>query len=204
MIELWSWPTPNGQKVHIMLEETGLPYKIVPVNIGASEQFSPDFVSITPNNKIPAIIDQDAPNGALKLFESGAILIYLAEKAGNFIPVDPASRYLCLQWLMFQMGGIGPMAGQYYHFSRSAPEKIPYAIERYGKETQRLTSVLEKRLAEEDYLAGTYSIADMATYPWLHAAAMEAIDLEAYPATKRWHDRIAARPAVERGMALMK
>jgi GSH-dependent disulfide-bond oxidoreductase len=204
MIELWSWPTPNGQKVHILLEETGLPYKVVPVDIGAGAQFTSEFLSITPNRRIPAIVDQAGTNNALKLFESGAILIYLAEKAGNFIPVDTAARYICLQWLMFQMGGVGPMFGQYSHFANYAPEKIPYAIARYQNEAQRLMGVLEKRLGEDDYLAGTYSIADMAAYPWVNAAAKQAINLDAYSAVKRWADKIAARPAVERGMALMQ
>jgi GST-like protein len=203
MIELWSWPTPNGQKVHIALEETGLPYKTVPVNIGAGAQFSPEFLAINPNHRIPAIIDPQGPGGRIALFESGAILIYLAEKAGNFIPVDPANRYTCLQWVMFQMGGIGPMFGQYNHFANYAPEQLPYAIERYKKESQRLAGVLEKRLNQEAYLAGTYSIADMMTYPWIHAAAARAFDWEPFPALKRWHDAIAARPAVERGMALL-
>jgi GST-like protein len=203
MIELYSWPTPNGQKVHIALEETGLPYRTVPVNISAGEQFSPEFLAINTNRRIPAIIDRQGPGGALPLFESGAILIYLAEKAGNFIPVDAAGRYTCLQWLMFQMGGIGPMFGQFAHFNVYAPEKLPYAIERYKKESQRLVGVLEKRLKQDDYLAGTYSIADMAAYPWVHAAATRSFDWEPYPAVKRWHDAIAARPAVERGMALL-
>jgi GST-like protein len=201
MIELWSWPTPNGQKVHIALEETGLPYTTIAVNIGAGDQFSQDFLAITPNHRIPAIIDPRGPGGPISLFESGAILIYLAEKAGNFIPVDAAARYACLQWLMFQMGGIGPMFGQYNHFAHYAPEPIPYAIERYHKEAQRLAGVLEKRLTQESYLAGTYSIADMACFPWIHAAATHAFDWDPYPALKRWHDTIAARPAVERGLA---
>jgi GST-like protein len=203
MIELWSWPTPNGQKVHIALEETGLPYKTVPVNIGTGEQLSPEFLAITPNHRIPAIIDPSGPGGRLSLFESGAILIYLAEKAGNFIPVDPAARYTCLQWVMFQMGGIGPMFGQYNHFANYAPEQLPYAIDRYKKEARRLVGVLEKRLNQDDYLAGTYSIADMASFPWIRAAATRAFDWDDYPAVKRWHDAIAARPAVERGMALL-
>jgi GST-like protein len=203
MIELWSWPTPNGQKVHIALEETGLPYKTIPVNIGAGDQFSADFLAINPNHRIPAIVDPEGPGGRLTLFESGAILIYLAEKAGNFIPVDPAGRYTCLQWLMFQMGGIGPMFGQYNHFANYAPEPLPYAVERYKKEAGRLAGVLEKRLNQEDYLAGTYSIADMASFPWIRAAATRAFDLDEYPALKRWHDSIAARPAVERGISLL-
>jgi GST-like protein len=203
MIELFSWPTPNGQKVHIALEETGLPYKITPVNISAGEQFSAEFLAITPNHRIPVIIDHAAPGGALNLFESGAILVYLAEKAGNFIPTDAAGRYTCLQWLMFQMGGIGPMFGQFAHFNVYAPEKIPYAIERYKNESRRLVGVLETRLKQDDYLAGTYSIADMAAYPWIHIAAGKSFAWDNYPAVKRWHDAIAARPAVQRGMALL-
>jgi GST-like protein len=203
MIELWTWPTPNGQKLHIALEETGLAYEVKPVNIGEGEQFLPEFLAITPNHRIPAIIDRAGPGGELRLFESGAILIYLAEKAGNFIPTDPASRYVCLQWVMFQMAGIGPMFGQYSHFANYAPEKIAYAIERYKKESQRLMGVLEKRLSQEDYLAGVYSIADMACYPWVHAAAEKAFEWDAYPAVKHWHDKIAARPAVAKGMKLL-
>jgi GST-like protein len=180
-----------------------LNYQVVPVDIGAGAQFSPEFLAITPNHRIPAIIDQDGPGGPLKLFESGVILIYLAEKAGNFIPTDPAARYTCLQWLMFQMAGIGPIFGQYGHFARYAPEKLPYAITRYEREARRLVRVLDKRLSEDDFLAGTYSIADMAAYPWIHAAAGSSFDLDAVPAVKRWHDTIAARPAVERGMALL-
>jgi GST-like protein len=203
MIELWSWPTPNGQKVHIALEETGLPYQTIPVNIGAGDQFAPEFLAINPNHRIPAIVDPNGPGGRLCLFESGAILIYLAEKAGNFIPVGQAGRYTCLQWLMFQMGGIGPMFGQYNHFANYAPEPLPYAIERYKNEARRLAGVLEKRLNQDSYLAGTYSIADMACFPWIRAAATHAFDWEPYPALKRWHDTIASRPAVERGIALL-
>jgi GST-like protein len=193
MIELWSWPTPNGQKVHIALEETGLPYQTVAVNIGAGAQFSAEFLAINPNHRIPAIVDPDGPGGRLALFESGAILIYLAEKAGNFIPVDPAARYTCLQWLMFQMGGIGPMFGQYNHFATYAPEQVPYAIDRYKKEAGRLVAVLETRLNQDD----------MASFPWVRAAATRAFEWDEYPAVKRWHDAIAARPAVERGIALL-
>jgi len=203
LIELYSWPTPNGQKVHIALEETGVPYQTFPVNIAAGEQFSPEFLAINPNHRIPAIIDRDRHGGAMPLFESGAILIYLAEKAGNFMPVDEAGRYTCLQWLMFQMGGIGPMFGQFAHFNVYAPEKLPYAIERYRKESRRLVGVLETRLKQDDYLAGTYSIADMAAYPWVHVAATKSFDWEPFPAVKRWHDVIASRPAVQRGMALL-
>jgi GST-like protein len=204
-IEVWTWPTPNGHKVHIALEELGLPYKVVPVDIGAGEQFRPDFLAITPNHRIPAIVDPDGPGGQpLRLFESGAILIYLAEKAGGLIPKDPAARYTCLQWLMFQMGGVGPMFGQYGHFHHYAPEKIPYAMERYAKEVQRLHRVLEKRLAEAPFLAGEeYSIADIATFPWLRFPERRGVNLDDFPHVKRWHDAIAARPAVQRGVEVL-
>lgn len=205
MIEVWSWPTPNGHKVHIALEELGLPWRVVPVNIGQGEQFSAEFLAITPNHRIPAIVDSDGPGGQpITLFESGAILIYLAEKAGRLIPTDPRSRYTCLQWVMFQMGGIGPMFGQYNHFASYTPEKLPYAIERYSNEVQRLHRVLEKRLAESEYLAGPeYSITDIATFPWIRNPDRRGINLAAYPAVKRWHDAIAARPAVVRGVAVL-
>ncbi len=203
MIELYSWPTPNGQKVHIALEETGLPYQTIAIDISAGAQFSAEFLAINPNHRIPAIIDRNGPGGALTIFESGAILIYVAEKAGNFIPADAAGRFACLQWLMFQMGGIGPMFGQFAHFNVYAREKIPYAIERYRKESRRLVGVLETRLKQEDFLAGTYSIADMAAYPWVRIAAGKSFDLEHFPAVKRWFDVIAARPAVQRGMAVL-
>jgi GSH-dependent disulfide-bond oxidoreductase len=206
MIDLYSWPTPNGQKVHIALEELGLPYNAIPVNIGAGDQFKPAFLAINPNHRIPAIIDQEGPSGGpLTLFESGAILIYLAEKAGRLIPTDPSDRYICLQWLMFQMSGVGPMFGQANHFANYAPEKIPYATERYTKEAQRLLRVLEKRLGNSDYLAGRdYSIADIATYPWMHYAIDSGrIGGEDTPGVKRWLATVAARPGVEHGMALM-
>ncbi len=205
MIEVWTWPTPNGHKVHIMLEEVGLPYKVVPVNIGQGEQFREEFLAITPNHRIPAIVDPAGPGGKrFSLFESGAILIYLAEKTGKLIPADPASRYTCLQWLMFQMGGVGPMFGQYNHFAAYAPEKIPYAIERYTNEVKRLHRVLDKRLGESAYLAGAeYSIADIATFPWVRNPARRGIDLADYPHVQRWHDAIAARPAVMRGVEVL-
>jgi GST-like protein len=204
-IEAWSWPTPNGHKVHIALEETGLPYTVVPVNIGAGDQFKPEFLAITPNHRIPAIVDPDGPGGQrIALFESGAILIYLAEKSGKLLPADPAARYAALQWLMFQMGGVGPMFGQFGHFNNYAKEKLPYAIERYGNEVKRLHRVLEKRLAESAYLAGDeYSIADIATFPWIRNPERRGIDLADYPSVKRWHDAIAARPAVQRGVAVL-
>jgi GST-like protein len=206
LIELHSWPTPNGQKVHIALEELALPYRVVPVDIGAGEQFSPQFLALNPNHRIPAIIDDDGPGGAkLPLFESGAILIYLAEKSGRLIPTDPSARYICLQWLMFQMGGVGPMFGQANHFANYAPEKIPYAIDRYRNEAIRLLRVLEKRLSEAKFLAGKdYSIADIATYPWIKAAAATGhFDLGGTPAVADWMEGVAARPAVERGMAVL-
>lgn len=205
MIEIWTWPTPNGQKVHIAVEELGLPYTLVPVAIGKGEQFKPEFLAINPNHRIPAIVDNDGPGGRFTLFESGAILIYLAEKVGRLMPSDPASRYVCLQWLMFQMGGVGPMFGQYNHFANYAPEKIPYAIERYQNEANRLIRVLEKRLSEADYLAGReYSIADIATFPWVRSAARRGgVSLDAAPNVAHWVEAISARPGVIRGLALM-
>jgi len=206
MIDIWTWPTPNGQKVHIAIEELGLPYTIVPVAIGRGEQFKPEFLAITPNHRIPAIVDHDGPGGrTVTLFESGAILIYLAEKAGRLIPADPIARAECLQWLMFQMGGVGPMFGQLNHFASYAPEKIPYAIERYQNEAIRLVRVLEKRLAKSEYLAGAeYSIADIATFPWIRSANSRGLlPLDAMPGVQRWLDVIAARPAVVRGMAIL-
>lgn len=204
-IDVWSWPTPNGHKVHIALEELELPYRVVPVNIGKGEQFQPEFLAITPNHRIPAIVDPEGPDGEqVRLFESGAILIYLAEKAGRLIPADPVARYTCLQWLMFQMGGVGPMFGQYNHFASYAPEKLPYAIERYGNEVRRLHRVLEKRLSASAFLAGdAYSIADIATFPWIRNPDRRGIDLAEFPSVKRWHDAIAARPAVQRGVSVL-
>ncbi len=205
MIEAWTWPTPNGHKVHIALEELGLPYKVIPVNIGAGDQFKPEFLALTPNHRIPAIVDPDGPGGKrIELFESGAILIYLAEKTGRLMPTDPIERYTCLQWLMFQMGGVGPMFGQYNHFVTYAPEKLPYAVERYSNEVKRLHNVMNKRLSQAVYLAGDdYSIADIATFPWIRNADRRGIDLAEYPAVKRWHDEIAARPAVMRGVEVL-
>jgi GST-like protein len=205
MIEAWTWPTPNGHKLHIMLEEVGLPYKVIPINIGSGDQFKPEFLAITPNHRIPAIVDPEGPGGKkITLFESGAILIYLAEKTGTLMPKDPALRYTCLQWLMFQMGGVGPMFGQYNHFAAYAAEKLPYAIERYTNEVARLHRVLETRLAQSPYLAGAdYTIADIATFPWIRNPDRRGIDLAAYPSIKRWHDAIAARPAVERGVEIL-
>jgi GST-like protein len=204
MIQLWSWPTSNGHKIHIMMEELGLPYELVPVDIGAGAQFNPDFLAITPNHRIPAMIDPDGPTGPITVFESGAILIYLAEKTGKLIPTDPAERYTCLQWLMFQMGGVGPMFGQYNHFANYAAETLEYPIARYTNEVARLHRVLETRLRQTQYLAGdSYSIADIATFPWVRNPERRAIDLADYPAIQRWHDAIAARPAVMRGVDVL-
>ncbi|MBS0639702.1 MAG: glutathione S-transferase N-terminal domain-containing protein [Acetobacteraceae bacterium] len=206
MIEVWTWPTPNGHKVHIALEELALPYTVVPVNIGKGDQFKPDFLAINPNHRIPAIVDTDGPGGQrVTLFESAAILIYLSEKTGGrLIPSDPIDRYACLQWMMFQMGGVGPMFGQYNHFANYAVAKIPYAIERYGNEVKRLHRVLDKRLTEAEWLAGReYSMADIITFPWIRNPDRRNVDLGDYPHLKRWHDAIAARPAVQRGVAVL-
>ena len=209
MIRLYTWPTPNGHKLQIMLEECGLAYEPHPVNIGKGEQFAPEFLKISPNNKIPAIIDEEGPDGrAISLFESGAILIYLAEKTGQLLPhaeIDARGYYAVLQWLMFQMAHIGPMLGQTHHFRIYAPEKLPYAIDRYTKEAGRLYRVLDKRLCESPWLGGeTYSIADIATFPWIRSYASQGQALEDFPAVKRWFDAIAARPAVVRGVAGMR
>ena len=201
MIELHTWSTPNGRKVSVMLEEVGLPYSVHPVNITKDEQFRPEFLAISPNNRIPAIVDPDGPGGKrLSLFESGAILIYLAEKTGKLIPKDAGARYTALQWLMWQMGGLGPMLGQTHHFLRAAPEQVPYAINRYKTETRRLYGVLDKRLGEAEYLAGEYSIADVASYPWVARHEWHQVELADFPNVRRWYDAIGARPAVERGM----
>jgi GST-like protein len=203
-IELYTWSTPNGRKASIALEEMGLDYNVYPINIGQGEQFAPEFLKISPNNRIPAIVDPEGPDGKpIALFESGAILIYLAEKTGKFMPSDARARYTALQWLMWQMGGFGPMLGQAHHFRRFAKEEVPYAVERYTNETRRLYGVLDKRLNEAEYLAGAdYSIADIATYPWAARHEWHGIALEDFPAVKRWYDTIGARPAVEKGMAV--
>ena len=205
MLDVYSWPTPNGHKIHIMLEETGLRYRIHGINIREGDQFKPEFLKISPNNRIPAIVDHDGPGGKpLSLFESGAILLYLASKSGKFLPGDLHERWHCLQWLMWQMGGVGPMFGQANHFRRYAKEKIAYAIERYTNEVARLHRVLDKRLAESAYLAGPdYSIADIATFPWIRNPDRRNVDLGQYPNVRRWHDAIAARPAVQRGVAVL-
>jgi len=203
MIDLYTWSTPNGRKVSIMLEECGLAYRTHKVDIGKGDQFREEFVSINPNSKIPAILDYEGPNGkALKLFESGAILIYLAGKSGQFLPSGTRAKYKALQWLMFQMGGVGPMFGQVHHFLRAAKEPNPYAIDRYTKETRRLYSVLNRRLAHAAFLAEEYSIADIATYPWVARYEWHKVALTDFPHVKRWFDTISARPAVARGMAV--
>jgi GST-like protein len=206
MIELYYWPTPNGHKITMFLEEAGLKYEVKPVNIGKGEQFKPDFLSFSPNNRMPAIIDTEPKDGGkpITVFESGAILIYLAEKTGQFMPTDLRKKFDVLQWLMWQMGGLGPMAGQNHHFSAYAPEKIPYAITRYVNETNRLYGVLNKRLADRDYVAGDYSIADMASYPWIVPYERQGQKLEDFPHLKRWFEAIKAKPATERAYAIAK
>ncbi len=203
MIDLYTWTTPNGRKVSIMLEECGLAYKTHAIHIGKDEQFTPEFIAINPNSKIPAIVDAEGDNGKpLSIFESGAILIYLAEKTGKFLAPGGRARSDALQWLMFQMGGVGPIFGQVHHFLRAAKEPVPYAIERYSKEKDRLYQVLDQHLKNHQYLAGDYSIADMATYPWVARYEWHKTDLAAVPHVKRWFDAISARPAVQRGMAV--
>ena len=205
MIEVYSWPTPNGHKVHVMLEECALPYKAIPVDIGKGDQFRSDFLAISPNNKIPALVDPDGPDGQpISLFESGAILVYLAAKTGRFMPESIRDRYEVLQWLMFQMGGVGPMLGQAHHFRIYAPQKLPYAIERYTNEAQRLYGVMNKRLARSRYLGGQeYSIADIAVFPWLRSWKNQGIDWDDYPHLKGWFDEIGGRPAVQRGVEVL-
>jgi GST-like protein len=205
MIDVYSWATPNGHKVHIMLEECGLPYRVHGVNIGTGDQFKPDFLKISPNNKIPAIVDHDGPDGKpISLFESGAILLYLAGKTGKFMPDDVRGKYEVLQWVMFQMGGVGPMLGQAHHFRIYAPEKIEYAINRYTNEAKRLYGVIDKRLSESKYLGGPeYSIADIATWPWLRSWKNQGIELSDYPKLQRWFEAIEERPAVQRGVKVL-
>ena len=206
MIDLYFWMTPNGYKVTIMLEELGWKYNVIPVNIGKGDQFKPDFLKISPNNRMPALVDHDGPGGKpISVFESGAMLMYLAEKAGfQFMPQDMRHRYDVIQWLMFQMASVGPMLGQAHHFRRYAPEKIEYAVDRYTNEARRIYGVIDKRAGEAPYLAGEYSIADMATYPWLRTHNWQGQDLNDFPNLKRWYDSIEARPAVQRGLAVMK
>jgi GSH-dependent disulfide-bond oxidoreductase len=204
MIDLYYWTTPNGHKITMFLEEARLPYTIKPVNISTGEQFKPEFLAISPNNRIPAIVDHAPKDGglAISVFESGAILLYLAEKSGRFMPADTRGRMDVLQWLFWQMGGLGPMAGQNHHFSQYAPEKIPYAIERYVKETNRLYGVLNKRLADRAFMAGeAYSIADMAAYPWIVPWTRQGQNLDDFPHVRRWFDAIRARPATVRAYA---
>jgi len=205
MIEVYSWPTPNGNKVHIMLEECGLPYAVQAVDIGAGEQFTAAFMALSPNNKVPAIVDPDGPDGQpISLFESGAILLYLAGKTGRFLPTSTRAKYEVLQWLMFQMASVGPMLGQVHHFRTYAPEKIPYAIDRYTNEARRLYGVMNKRLANSKYLGGPeYSIADMAVFPWLRSWQNQGIDWADHPHLKGWFDEIAHRPAVMRGVEVL-
>ena len=201
LIDLYTWSTPNGRKVSIMLEELALAYNVHPIDIGKGDQFGANFVAISPNSKIPAIVDSDGPEGKpYPLFESGAILLYLADKTGRFLSQKKTERFEAIQWLMFQMGGVGPMFGQVHHFLRAAPEPVPYAIERYSKETRRLYAVLNAHLASRDWLATEYSVADMATYPWVARYEWHKVDLADFPNVKRWFDMISARPAVQRGM----
>ncbi len=205
-IDLYYWPTPNGWKVSIFLEEAGLDYNVVPVDIGAGDQYDPEYLKISPNNKMPAIVDPEGPDGApISLFESGAILIYLAEKTEMFFPQTPRERYAVLQWLMFQMGHVGPMLGQAHHFRQYAPEKIPYAITRYTDEAARLYRVIDRRLAETPFIAGDeYTIADMAIFPWLRSHENQGQDLDDYPSLKRWYEGVEARPAVRRALDVGK
>jgi GST-like protein len=205
MIDVYSTATPNGHKVHIMLEECGLPYRVHHINIAEGDQFKPEFLAISPNNKIPTIVDADGPDGKpMSLFESGAILVYLASKAGKFLGNTDREKFVTLQWLMFQMGGVGPMLGQAHHFRIYAPEKIDYAVNRYTNEAKRLYGVIDKRLSQSAYLAGDeYTIADIATFPWLRSAQNQGIDWDDYPHAKRWFDKIGARPAVKRGVEVL-
>ncbi len=205
MIDVYTWATPNGHKVHIMLEECALPYRVVPVDIGSGAQFEQHFLQISPNNKIPAIVDPDGPDGApISLFESGAILLYLAGKTGRLLPDDVRGKYEVLQWLMFQMGSVGPMLGQAHHFRLYAPQKLPYAVDRYTREAQRIYGVINRRLAASTYLGGkAYSIADIAVFPWLRSWKNQGVELSDYPHLKGWFDEIAARPAVQRGLEVL-
>jgi GST-like protein len=205
MIDVYSWPTPNGHKVHIMLEETGLQYRVHGVNIREGDQFKAEFLKVSPNNRIPAIVDRNGPSGKpISVFESGAILLYLASKSGKLLPVDLQARWSCVEWLMWQMGGIGPMMGQANHFRRYSKEKIQYAIDRYTNEANRLTRVLDKRLGEARYTAGSeYSISDIAIFPWMRGAENRGVNVAEYPNVKRWFDEINARPAVQRGVQVL-
>ncbi len=203
MIDLYTWSTPNGFKVSIMLEEIGLPYTVIPIDIARGEQFEPAYLKLNPNNRIPTVVDHDGPDGEpITVFESGAILMYLAEKTGRLMPRDSRGRYAVIQWLMFQMGGVGPMLGQNHHFRHYAPEAIPYAIDRYTREAHRLYHVMDRRLAASAYLAGDYSIADVACYPWIRPWRRQGQNLDDHPHLKRWFEAIDARPAVQRGLKL--
>ncbi len=205
MIDVYSAATPNGHKIHIMLEECGLPYRVHPINIGEGDQFKPEFLAISPNNKIPAIVDADGPDGKpISLFESGAILVYLASKAGKFLGDTDRQKFVTLQWLMFQMGGVGPMLGQAHHFRIYAPEKIEYAVNRYTNEAKRLYGVIDKQLSTNAYLAGDeYTIADIATFPWLRSWKNQGVELTDFPHLKRWFDELSERPAVKRGVEVL-
>ncbi|MGD9953332.1 MAG: glutathione binding-like protein [Burkholderiales bacterium] len=205
MIDLYTWPTPNGHKIHIMLEETGLPYKVIPIDIGAGDQFKPGFLKISPNNKMPAMVDHDGPGAKpMALAESGAMLFYLASKTGKFLPEDIRKRWQVMQWVMFQMGHIGPMLGQAHHFLQYAPEKIEYAMNRYRNEANRLYGVVERRLKESKFLAcDEYTIADMAAMPWMRFPERQGVEIDEYPHVKRWRDGIAARPAVQRALQVL-
>jgi GST-like protein len=203
VIQLYTWKTPNGRKVSIMLEEIGLPYTVRPVDFGKREQFAPEFLAISPNNKIPAIVDEEGPGGKpMALFESGAILLYLAEKSGRLLPRDLRSRHVAVQWLMFQMGGVGPMFGQAHYFLRADNPAAAFAVERFLEEVRRLYRVMEGRLAQAPYFAGEYSIADVAVYPWVSRHEMHKVQLEEFPNVKRWYDALSARAAVQKGMAI--
>lgn len=206
MITLYTWGTPNGHKVSIMLEELGLKYKVVPINISQNEQFAPDFLALNPNHKIPVLVDDEGPDGKpITLIESGAILVYLAGKYGKFLPADERGKFEALQWLMFQMGSVGPMLGQAHHFLSFAPQTVPYGIARYWGETKRIYGVLEKRLEGRKFLAGDeYGIADIATWPWINRHPRQKIDLAEFPRVKRWYDSIAKRAAVKRGILVPK
>ena len=206
MIDVYFWPTPNGYKVTMMLEELGLEYKVIPVNIGKGDQFAPEFLKISPNNRMPAIIDHEGPGGEpFPIFESGAILMYLGEKYGKFFPKDTARRYEVVQWLMWQMGGVGPNFGQAHHFRRAAKEKVPYAIQRFTEETRRLWGVLDARLKDHQWVAaGEYTIADMALFPWCLRYDWQGVKLEEFPNARRWFEAVMARPAVKRGLELPK
>jgi GST-like protein len=206
MIELYSWTTPNGHKIHIMLEETGLPYRVHKINLGAKEQTRPEYLKINPNGKIPAIVDTEGPDGKpLAIFESAAILVHLAQKSGKFLPTEPRARYATLEWLMFQIANIGPMYGQAFHFRSVAPERVPYAIDRYTNEVGRLLGVVDKRLSQHAYLAGAeYTIADIACWPWVRNSHSFGFNMENFPNVQRWVGAIAERPAVRRGLKALE